>query len=246
MTVNCNLPGPTLESGDHKESEHSVHDVVIMKLAPLPDPLLDQGLVDVPVLVGDELALASLIVVHAQVGADEELPLEQLDTNDPEHEDEEHGDRHDVADGLDRHDHALHDLLEAGRSVDGAERTEHPEHTENLQETDPGASEDGDQRHGDDHDIKDIEGNATESAFVEEKPIRDEFESALKREHGGEEVVKLAEDDVDVRLGSERILASQEGGGHKDTDQDDVRDNWMGLDLPAEHSEGIGLTEDEE
>ena len=142
-----------------------------MELTPLPDPLLHQGLVDVPVLVGDELALASFIVVHAQVGADEELPLEQLDTNDPEHEDEEHCDRHNVADGLDRHDHTLHHLLKAGGSVDSAKRTEHSENTKNLQETDSRSSEDGDQRHGHDHDVKDIESGAAEGSRVEEEAV---------------------------------------------------------------------------
>ena len=142
-----------------------------MELASLPDPLLHQGLVNVTVLVGDELALTSLVVVHALVGTHEELALEQLDTNDSEHEDEEHGDCHDVTDGLDRDDHALHDLLEAGGPVDGAKRTKHPEHTENLQEPDPGASEDGDQRHGNDHDIKNIESGAAESPGVEEEAV---------------------------------------------------------------------------
>ena len=51
---------------------------------------------------------------------------------------------------------------------------------------------------------------------------------------------------VNVGLGLERILASQEGRGHEDAHKNDVRHDGVGLELPAEHSEGIGLTKDEE
>ena len=78
-----------------------MHDIVVVELAPLPDPLLHDGLVDVAVLVGDKLSLTRLVVVHGQVCAHEELALEQLDPDDTEHEDEEDGDGHDVTDTLD-------------------------------------------------------------------------------------------------------------------------------------------------
>ena len=80
------LPGPSLEGRHDEEREHGVENVVVVELAALPQPLLHDGLVDVPVLVGDELALARVVVVHAQVRADEELPLEQLHTDDGKHE----------------------------------------------------------------------------------------------------------------------------------------------------------------
>jgi hypothetical protein len=42
--------------------------------------------------------------------------------------------------------------------VDGSERPEHPQHTEDLEESDTGAAEYGDERHGDHHDVQAIEG----------------------------------------------------------------------------------------
>ena len=41
--------------------------------------------------------------------------------------------------------------------VDGPERPEHPEDTENLEETNTRASEDGNQRHRDDNNIETVE-----------------------------------------------------------------------------------------
>ena len=55
-----------------------------------------------------------------------------LHADDGEHEDEEDGDEHDVADGLDGHDDALHHVLESLGTVDGAERPQHAQHTEDL------------------------------------------------------------------------------------------------------------------
>ena len=81
---------------------------------------------------------------------------------------------------------------------------------------------------------------------MKEETIRDELETALQGEDCGEEVVELAQDDVDGGLGLERVLTRQEGGGDKDADQDEVGADGMRLDLPAQHSEGVGLTEDEE
>jgi hypothetical protein len=34
-------PGPALEGGDHKEGEHGVQDVVVVKARPLPHPLFN-------------------------------------------------------------------------------------------------------------------------------------------------------------------------------------------------------------
>ena len=223
-----------------------MENVVVVELAALPEPLLHDGLVDVPVLVGDELALARVVVVHAQVRADEELPLEQLHADDSEHEDEEHGDGHDVADGLDGDDHALDHLLEAGRPVDGAERTQHPQHTENLQEADARPSEDGDQRHGHHHHIQNVERCTTESAGVEKKAIGYQLEGALYGEHRREEIVEFPQNHIDGRGGLERVLAGEEGGGHEDADQDQVGADGVSLHLPAEHADRVRLAEDEE
>ena len=116
--------------------EHGVHDVVVVELAPLPDPLLHDGLVDVPVLVGDKLSLTRLVVVHGQVCTHEELALEQLDPDDGEHELEEEGDEDDVADSLDGHDDALDDVLEALGTVDGSKGAKDTQHTKNLHHRD--------------------------------------------------------------------------------------------------------------
>ena len=88
-----------------------MHDVVVVEGTSLPDPLLNNGFVDVSVSVGDEFALAGRIVVHAEVRAHEELPLEQLHSDDSEHEDQEDGDSHDVTNGLHGDDHTLNNLL---------------------------------------------------------------------------------------------------------------------------------------
>ncbi len=70
------------------------------------------------------------------VVAGEELPLEELHSDDGEHELQEEGDEDDVADGLDGDDDALHHVLEALGTVDGPQRAEHPQHTEDLDHAD--------------------------------------------------------------------------------------------------------------
>ena len=56
--------------------------------------------------------LAGIIRVHAEVGAHVELALEQLDTDDAKHEDEQDCHNDDVTDRLHRHDHTLHHLFQ--------------------------------------------------------------------------------------------------------------------------------------
>ena len=191
------LPRPTFEGGDDKESEHGVEDVVIVEGTPLPEPLLKDWLVDVAVSEWDVFPLAGLVVVHAQVGADEELPFEKLNPDDPKHKDEEDSDGHDVADTLDGDDHALNHLLQSWSSVDGSQWTQHSEYTENFEEANAGTSEYGDERHGDDHHVENIESCATESSFVKEKTVRDELECALNGEHSREKVIKLSQNLID-------------------------------------------------
>ena len=58
--------------------------------------------------------------------------LEELHSDDGEHELQEQRDEHDVPDGLDGDDDALHDVLEALGAVDGAQGAEHAQHTEDL------------------------------------------------------------------------------------------------------------------
>ena len=177
-----------------------MEDVVIVEGTPLPESLLQDGFVDVSVSEGDVLPLACLVVVHAQVGADEELPFEELHSDDPEHEDEEDGDGHDVADTLDGDDHALHHLLQAGGAVDRSQRTQHSEHTKDFEEADTRSSKNGDERHGDHHHVQDIESCATESSAVEEKTVGNQLESALNGEDCREKVVKLSQNLIDIRL----------------------------------------------
>ena len=90
-----------------------------MKGVSLPHALLDDGVVEIAIFVYNELALARVLRHLGQVRAHEELAFEELDTNDWEHEDEEQGDEHDVADGFDGNNDALDDMLEAFSSVDG-------------------------------------------------------------------------------------------------------------------------------
>ncbi len=70
-----------------------------------------------------------------------------LHPDDGEHELEQQRDQHDVADGLDRHDDALHHVLETLGPVDGSEGSEHAQHTENLHHADgPGTAEGGERK----------------------------------------------------------------------------------------------------
>ena len=107
-----------------------------MEGVPLPHPLLDDGVVEVAVLVDDELALAGVLRHLGLVRAHEELALEQLDADDGEHELEEEGDKDNVADGLDGHDDALDDVLEALGTVDGSKGAKDTQHTKNLHHRD--------------------------------------------------------------------------------------------------------------
>ena len=93
-------PWPALKGGDDKEREHRLHDVVVMEGTSNPLASFHDRLVDVTVRVGDELPLARAVVVHGQVGAHEELPLEKLNPDNSKHEDQEHCHSHDISDGL--------------------------------------------------------------------------------------------------------------------------------------------------
>ena len=77
-----------------------MHDVVVVERISLPNPLLDNRLVDITILVSDEFSLAGLIDIHAEVRAHEELALEELDTDNSEHEYEQDCHSHNVADGF--------------------------------------------------------------------------------------------------------------------------------------------------
>ncbi len=126
------LPWPTLKGGYHEQGQHGFGNVVVVEGVSLPHSLLDDGIVEISVLVDDKLTLTGLLSHLGRVRAHEELPLEELDADDAEHEDEQERDKHDVADGLDGDDHALDDMLEAFGTVDGSKGSEHTEDTKNL------------------------------------------------------------------------------------------------------------------
>ena len=116
------LPRPPLECGHDEEGEHGPDDVVVVELVPGPVSLLHHRLTpDDSVLVDEVLALASLLLQLGPVRAHPELPLEELDPNDGEDEEEEDGDEDNVVDGLHSHDDALDHVLEALGSVDSSE-----------------------------------------------------------------------------------------------------------------------------
>ena len=58
--------------------------------------------------------------------------FEQLHANDGKHELEQTRDEHNVADSLNGHDDALDDVLQSFGSVDGAQRSQHPQHSQDL------------------------------------------------------------------------------------------------------------------
>ena len=63
-----NLPWPTLKSCDNKKSEHCFKNVVIVKLVPRPQPLINNGgPIHQTILVHEELPLAGLLVQHGPV-----------------------------------------------------------------------------------------------------------------------------------------------------------------------------------
>ena len=124
--------GPAFKGRHDEQREHGLGHVVVVEGVPIPDSLLHDRIVQVAILVHDELALALLLGHLGSVRAHEELAFEQLDANDGEHELEEQGDQHDVADGLHGHDDALDDVLEALGPVNGPQGPEHTQYTEDL------------------------------------------------------------------------------------------------------------------
>ena len=174
-----------------------MENIIVVEGTSLPEPLLQDRLVDVSVSEGNVFSLAGLVVVHAQVRADEELPLEQLNPDDSKHEDEQDGDGHDVADTLDGDDHALNHLFQSRSSVDGSQGTKNSENTKNLEEANTRSSKYGDERDCDHHHVQHVESCATESSFVKEKPIGDELQCALKSEHGRKKVVEFPQNLID-------------------------------------------------
>ena len=105
----------------------------------------------------------------------------------------QHRDDDNVADGLDRDDQTLDDLLETLGSVDGTEGTENTEYTKDLEKPNAGAGKDGNEGDGDDDNVEDVEGGTAERALVEQEAIGDELEAALEREDSREHVVKVVE-----------------------------------------------------
>ena len=103
-----------------------------MEWVSFPRSLLDDGIVEVTIFVDDVVTLAGFLGHFGLVRAHEELPLEQLDTDDSKHEDQEESDEDDIADGLDGNNDALNNMLEALGSIDGSERTEYTQYPENL------------------------------------------------------------------------------------------------------------------
>ena len=68
--------------------------------------------------------------------------LEQLYTDDGKEKDEKKSDNHNVADRLDGNNQTLDDFLQTLGPVDGPERSEDTENTENLEESNAAAAED--------------------------------------------------------------------------------------------------------
>ena len=66
--------------------------------------------------------------LHHGICAPSKPSFEQLDANDGKHEEEKQSDHQDVPDVLHGGDHALHHMLQAGRSVDRSAKTDetHP------------------------------------------------------------------------------------------------------------------------
>lgn len=123
---------PAFKGRDDKQGEHGLGHVVIVKGVALPDPLLDNRVVEITVLVDDKLALTGVFSHLRLVSAHEELALEQLHSDDGEHEDQQQGDQHNVADSLDGHNDTLDDMFETLGTVDGTEGAEDTEYTEDF------------------------------------------------------------------------------------------------------------------
>ena len=86
-------------------------------------PLFNNGIVEVAIFVDNKLTLASVLGHFRLVWAHEELALEQLHSNDGEHENQEQRNQYDVTNGFDGNYDTLNDMLETFGSVDGTERT---------------------------------------------------------------------------------------------------------------------------
>ena len=51
--------------------------------------------------------------------------------------------------------------------------------------------EEGNQRHGNDHDVEQVKCWSTESTRVKHQAVRDDFQADFNGEHGGEEVIEM-------------------------------------------------------
>lgn len=109
-----------------------------------------------------------------------------------------------------------------------------------------GFEDEGDQGHGHDEDIQQVEGIPAEGALVKDEAEDDDFESDLDSEDGREEVVEVIEHGVSAGVGLEGIFCGQHGGGYEDTNEDTIGEIAVVDDLVTEHSKGVGVAEDEQ
>ena len=109
---------PPFKGHGDKEGEHRLSHVVKVELVLRPDSLVHCEQTLRTIFWHQIFSVAVVLSLHAPVAAHPEASLEQLDTNDGEHEEEEDGDEEDVADVLHSHDDALHHVLQTLGSVD--------------------------------------------------------------------------------------------------------------------------------
>ena len=131
-------PRPAFECSHHKESQHCLEDVVIIKLVPRPEPPLHNHLsINEPLVVNEECSLARSLVQLGSVRTHPKfslkgiivffksqfslkLNLEKLDAYDSEHEEQKDCDQHDVTDCLDRDNDALDNVLQSLGPIDSS------------------------------------------------------------------------------------------------------------------------------
>lgn len=79
-------------------------------------------------------------------------------------------------------------------TVDGTQGSQHSKYSKNLDDADGVRLEhERDERHGDDQNIQQVEGVATEAALVPHQTVHYHFQCNLHRKHRREEVVEIVQ-----------------------------------------------------
>ena len=142
----------------------------------------------------------------------------------------------------------LNDSFQALGSLNGSQRPQHAEDSQDLQHRDvarhPG-EEDGDERDADHEDVEEVGGGPHVAAPLH-RAVRQDLQHDLEGEHGREEVIKVSQHSIPLGIGVQWILSCQRSGGYQNTTEKEVADDGVIDEVVAENTELVLWAEDEE